>query len=163
MKIIIKNNTINYNNINKDNLLDTLLMDDKNEGSDDSEINEKNQSKNILKYVDKKEYLSSLELKKVEVNKNNIDNNIIIKDKKEEKENSKEKKGNKNHNLWEEIESDDENNNKKEEQNKFIKKKKKSGSIKEKNKEKENKTEKTEKIIPNKNGTKMKMKKIIII
>ena len=144
------NNNINYNNINKDNLLDTLLMDDKSEGSDDSEINEKNQSKNILKYVDKKEYLSSLELKKVEVNKNKIDDNITIKDKKEEKENSKDKKGNKNHNLWEEIESDDENNNKKEEQNKFIKWKKKSGNIKEKNKEKENKTEKTEKIIPNK-------------
>ena len=143
----------NYNNINNDNLLDTLLMDDKSEGSDNSGTNDKSQSKNILKYVDKKEYLSSLELKQVEVNKNNIDNNILIKDKKEEKDNSKEKKVNKSHNLWEEIESDDENNNKIE-QNKFIKKKKKSGSIKEKNKEKENKIEKTEKIndkiIPNK-------------
>ena len=83
-------------------------MDDKSEGSDNSGINDKSQSKNILKYVDKKEYLSSLELKQVEVNKNNIDNNILIKDKKEEKDNSKEKKVNKSHNLREEIESDDE-------------------------------------------------------
>ena len=152
-KLDINNN--NYNNINNDNLLDTLLMDDKSEGSDNSGINDKNQSKNILKYADKKEYLSSLELKQVEINKNKIDNNNKL-NKNEEKENSKEKKDNKKHNFWEEIESDDENNNKKEEQNKFIKKKKKSGTIKEKNKEKEkeNKIEKNEKIngkvIPNK-------------
>ena len=144
------------NNIHKDNLLDTLLFDDKSDGTFDSGISDKNNSKNILKKIDKKEYLSSLELKQVEANKNKIENNNIIKDKNEEKDNSKEKKDNIKHNanLWEEIEGDDENNSKKEEQNKFIKKKKKSGSIKEKNKDKENKVEKSEnindKIIANK-------------
>ena len=151
------NNNNYYNNIHNDNLLDTLLFDEKNENEEslDPGIVDKNKSKNnILKYVDKKEFLSSLELKQVEAKKNQIENNNeniisnLIKDKNKEKENSEEKKENKksNVNLWEEIESDDENNNKNETINKFIKKKKKSGSIKEKNKEKEIKTEKNEKI-----------------
>ena len=149
MKNSNKNKTvekkINYNNNINDNLFDTLLAYDKNEenATDDSGLAEKNQSKNILKYVDKKEFLSSLELKRIEANKNQTENSTIsnlITQKEKEKENKKEK--NMNNNLWEEIEGDDENNN--DNMNKYIKKKKKSGSIKEK--EKENSSNKLEKI-----------------
>ena len=159
-KLNINNNNIyNYNSNLNDNLFDNLLADDKIEenASFDSNLTEKNQSKNILKFVDKKEFLSSLELKHIEAKKNMIENNTVnnLINKKEtenkDKENNKEK--NIISNLWEEIDSDDENNN--ENLNKFIKKKKKSGSIKEKEKEKENnninnKSEKSEKIKSNK-------------
>ena len=159
-KLNINNNNIyNYNNNLNDNLFDNLLADDKIEenASFDSNLTEKNQSKNILKFVDKKEFLSSLELKHIEAKKNMIENNTInnLINKKETENKNKEDNKEKNiiSNLWEEIDSDDENNN--ENLNKFIKKKKKSGSIKEKEKEKENnninnKSEKSEKIKSNK-------------
>ena len=137
---------INYNNIN-DNLFDTLLADEKNEENVSFDSAEKNQSKNILKFVDKKEFLSSLELKRIEHKKNQAENNTVltsINKKEQEKENEKEK----NINKWEEIESDDENNN--ENLNKFIKKKKKSGSIKEKDKDKEKNEKIDDKIKSNK-------------
>ena len=161
-KLNINNNNIyNYNNNLNDNLFDNLLADDKIEenASFDSNLTEKNQSKNILKFVDKKEFLSSLELKHIEAKKNMIENNTInnLINKKETENKNKEDNKEKNiiSNLWEEIDSDDENNN--ENLNKFIKKKKKSGSIKDKEKEKEkennninNKSEKSEKIKSNK-------------
>ena len=149
------NNIIyNYNNNLNDNLFDNLLVDDKIEenASFDSNLTEKNQSKNILKYVDKKEFLSSLELKRIEAKKNMMENNggNNSLNKKEEKNKDKENNKEKNiiSNLWEEIDSDDENNNNNEDLNKFIKKKKKSGSIKEKEKDKDK--EKSEKIKSNK-------------
>ena len=125
-----------YKNNPNDNLFANLLAEDKNEESisnDSNNINNinKTQSKNILKFVDKKEFLSSLELKQVEAKKNSEENNIIS-----DIINNKEKD--------EEIEGDDENN---ENLNKFIKKKKKSGSIKDKEK---NKVEKNDKIKSNK-------------
>ena len=145
------NNNINYNNnYNKinDNLFDALLADDNNdkEGGnasfDSGLVEDKNQSKNILKFVDKKEFLSSLELKRIEAKKNQMENNINNINNNCNKKNIS--------NLWEEIDGDDENNNNNNEQNlnAFIKKKKKSGSIKEKEKEKNvnNKLEKNEKI-----------------
>ena len=159
-KLNINNNNIyNYNSNLNDNLFDNLLADDKIEenASFDSNLTEKNQSKNILKFVDKKEFLSSLELKHIEAKKNMIENNTInnLINKKETENKNKEDNKEKNiiSNLWEEIDSDDENNN--ENLNKFIKKKKKSGSIKDKEKEKENnninnKSEKSEKIKSNK-------------
>ena len=150
------NKVYNYGNNLNDNLFDNLLADDKIENNasfDSGVIEEKAQSKNILKYVDKKEFLSSLELKRVEAKKNQRENNIenkYITQKEKEKEINKE--NNKGKNLWEEIDSDDENNN--ENLNQYIKKKKKSGSIKEKEKERENnninKMEKNEKIKCNK-------------
>ena len=128
-----------YKNNPNDNLFANLLAEDKNEESisnDSNNINNinninKTKSKNILKFVDKKEFLSSLELKQVEAKKNSEENNIIS-----DIINNKEKD--------EEIEGDDENN---ENLNKFIKKKKKSGSIKDKEK---NKVEKNDKIKSNK-------------
>ena len=147
-KIIVNNIDNNNNNIN-DNLFDCLLLDDKNEENysfDSANVNaEKTQSKNILKFVDKKEFLSSLELKQVEAKKkmqNNITPSNFINNKENEK--AKEEKNIIKNNLWEEIESDDEKNKNEALDifNNFIKKKKKSGSFK----EKENKNEKNEKI-----------------
>ena len=147
-KKIIVNNIDNNNNIN-DNLFDCLLLDDKNEENysfDSANVNaEKTQSKNILKFVDKKEFLSSLELKQVEAKKkmqNNITPSNFINSKENEK--TKEEKNINKNNLWEEIESDDKKNKNEALDifNNFIKKKKKSGSFK----EKENKNEKNEKI-----------------
>ena len=150
-KVIEKKSNINHNNnfnnnFNKinDNLFDALLADDNDkEGAsfDSGLVEDKNQSKNILKFVDKKEFLSSLELKHIEAKKNQIENNNNI--------NNNNKKN--LNNLWGEIDGDDENNNNNNNEqnlNTFIKKKKKSGSIKEKDKEKNinNKLEKNEKI-----------------
>ena len=150
-KNINNNNKNNGNNI-FDNLLNDLVFEDKNSEniSFDSESigkaqnNQNNQNKNIVKLPDKKEFLSSMELKKIEEKKKQAE--------KKEKEKEKEKINNNNNmNLWEEIESDDENNDV---INDFIKKKKKSGNInnKEKEKEKNNDKEnnKTEKIKSNK-------------
>ena len=134
-----------YKNNQNDNLFANLLGEDKNEESISNDSNNigKTQSKNILKFVDKKEFLSSLELKQVEAKKNSEENNIIsdIINNKEKEEKIVNIKSN---NLWEEIEGDDENNDN---LNKFIKKKKKSGSIKDKEK---NKVEKNDKIKSNK-------------
>ena len=102
-----KNN--NFNNNNNNNLFDNLLNDNNedeykeynknNDSSFDSESVGKNKNKNDIDFLSKKEFLSSLELKRIEAKKK-------LENKETQKKVSKFNENKKN--PWEEIESDDE-------------------------------------------------------
>ena len=102
-----KNN--NFNNNNNNNLFDKLLNDNNedeykeynknNDSSFDSESVGKNKNKNDIDFLSKKEFLSSLELKRIEAKKK-------LENKETQKKVSKFNENKKN--PWEEIESDDE-------------------------------------------------------
>ena len=101
---IQKKSNINSNNNN--NIFDNLLNDNNeeeynknNDSSFDSTSVGKNKNKTDFDFVSKKEFLSSLELKKVE-SKKKLENKETSKKKSKFNENKK--------NRWEEIESDDE-------------------------------------------------------
>ena len=101
-----KNNNFNNNN---NNLFDNLLNDNNedefkeynknNDSSFDSESVGKNKNKNDIDFLSKKEFLSSLELKRIEAKKK-------LENKETQKKVSKFNENKKN--PWEEIESDDE-------------------------------------------------------
>ena len=102
-----KNSTKINNNFNNNNLFDNLLNgnneDNYNKNGDssfDSTSLGKNKNKNEINLSIKKEFLSSLELKKIE-KKKKLENNHTEKKLSSFNENKK--------NKWEEIESDDEN------------------------------------------------------
>ena len=140
-----KNNNSNNNN----NLFDNLLNDNNedeykeynknNDSSFDSESVGKNKNKNDFDFLSKKEFLSSLELKRIEAKKK-------LENKETEKKVSKFNENKKN--PWEEIESDDEITD---ELDRYIKPKKskeennENNSLSKKEKEKEEKSDKKKK------------------
>ena len=141
-----KNNNSNNNN---NNLFDNLLNDNNedeykeynknNDSSFDSESVGKNKNKNDFDFLSKKEFLSSLELKRIEAKKK-------LENKETEKKVSKFNENKKN--PWEEIESDDEITD---ELDRYIKPKKskeennENNSLSKKEKEKEEKSDKKKK------------------
>ena len=139
-----KNNNSNNNN---NNLFDNLLNDNNedeykeynknNDSSFDSESVGKNKNKNDFDFLSKKEFLSSLELKRIEAKKK-------LENKETEKKVSKFNENKKN--PWEEIESDDEITD---ELDRYIKPKKSKEENNENNslskKEKEEKSDKKKK------------------
>jgi len=133
-----KEKKVMFNN-NEGNLFDNLLDEDgnneaeikNNDSSFDSISTGKNKNKNQFENPNKKEFLSSLKLKKIEKQKKSE-----IKQKEETKLNENKK------NRWEEIESDDENTD---ELSKYISKEKSSEKNDEYDKKESKKSEKKKK------------------
>jgi hypothetical protein len=134
-----KEKKVIFNNNNEGNLFDNLLDDGNNEAeiknndsSFDSTSTGKNKNKNQFENPNRKEFLSSLKLKKIEKQKKSE-----IKQKEEITKLNENKK-----NRWEEIESDDENTD---ELSKYISKEKSSEKNDEYDKKESKKSEKRKK------------------